>query len=100
MQAAWQALQPMHLVTSISFAISVCRSAGGVTVEAERRIRSFSPNFGELGAIAGFGIGGNMVLSPLRNRRPGRRLEIDQKRLEFRRLDIGIADERRQCVGR
>jgi hypothetical protein len=36
----------MHLDTSISLATSVCRWVGGVTVEAERRIKSFSPNRG------------------------------------------------------
>ena len=63
-QAAWQALQPMHLETSMSFATSVCRSAGGSIREAERRIRSASPNFGGIGSVVGFGIGGNMSRPP------------------------------------
>jgi hypothetical protein len=40
MQAAWQALQPMQRLTSISFATSASclRTDGGVRVDAERRI--------------------------------------------------------------
>jgi hypothetical protein len=41
MQATWQALQPMHRETSMSFATSrVCRTPGGDPVEAERRVTS------------------------------------------------------------
>jgi hypothetical protein len=41
MQATWQALQPMHFETSMSFATSsVCLTFGGVEVEAERRVTS------------------------------------------------------------
>jgi hypothetical protein len=38
MQAAWQALQPMQRLTSISFATSCSwsRMAGGVRVDADR----------------------------------------------------------------
>src|SRR5512141_2841044 len=41
MQATWQALQPMHFETSMSFATSsVCRIFGAEVVEAERRVTS------------------------------------------------------------
>ena len=40
-QADWQALQPMHLVTSMSLATSCCcRCCGGGVVVAERRVIS------------------------------------------------------------
>src|SRR5262245_42669113 len=51
----------MHFVPSIGLATSVCRCAGGVMVEAERRIKSPSPNLGPPGWVVGFGSGGNMV---------------------------------------
>ena len=37
----------------MSLATSVCRWAGGAMVDAERRIRSASPNFGETGSVVG-----------------------------------------------
>src|ERR1700756_4332085 len=43
MHAVWQALQPMHLVTSISFAtvpVAGSRTDGGVTVVADWRLMS------------------------------------------------------------
>ena len=40
--ADWQALQPMHFDTSISFATGVSLRAGAGTDEAERRTRSAS----------------------------------------------------------
>src|SRR5262245_29018216 len=54
----------MHFDTSISLATSVCRLAGGVTWEAERRIKSCSPNFAGVAWVVGFGIGGNMCDLP------------------------------------
>src|SRR5215475_7878432 len=86
--AVWHALQPMHFDTSMSFATSVCRCAGGVTEEAERRMRSLSPNFGWTGCVVGLGSGGNMARSPLCHR-PDDGLDIDQERLVFRRLCVG-----------
>src|SRR6476469_9752139 len=62
--ADWQALQPLHLEASISLATSVYRCAGGVTVEAERRIRSVSPNFGAALWVDGLRTGGNMIEPP------------------------------------
>src|SRR5262249_2971888 len=62
--AVWHALQPMHFDTSISLATSACRWAGGVTWEAERRIKSCSPNRAGVDWTVGFGSGGNMVLPP------------------------------------
>src|SRR5262245_44625132 len=97
--AVWHALQPMHFDTSISLATSVCRCAGGVIEEAERRIRSLSPNFGGTAWVVGFGIAGNMVHLPLCHR-PGDGLDIDQEGLELRRLRVGVADRRRQHVDR
>jgi hypothetical protein len=42
MQATWQALQPMHLVVSISLATSCCwRTEGGTVVVAERAMMSW-----------------------------------------------------------
>src|SRR5579871_3401636 len=98
MQADWHALQPMHFETSMSLATSVCLCAGGVTRDADRRITSCSPNFGGTGLVVGFGNGGNIDLASSRHR-PCGGLDVDQERLEFRRLDIGVADERREHIG-
>src|SRR5215468_10625412 len=95
-QATWQALQPMHFEVSMSFATSVCRCAGGVMVEAERRMRSFSPNFGGTGWTDGFGSGGNIAASLCH--RPGNGLDIDQERLEFRRLGVGVTHIGRERI--
>ncbi len=54
----------MHLETSMSLATSVWRSAGRSMLEAERRQRSASPNFGGTGSVVGFGMGGNMARPP------------------------------------
>src|SRR5262249_57739910 len=89
-QATWQALQPMHFEVSMSFATSVWRCAGGVMVDAERRMRSCSPNLGGTGLVVGFGSGGNIVRLPS-SHRPGNGLDIDQERLEFRRVGVGVA---------
>src|SRR5690606_7907009 len=59
-QADWQALQPMHFDTSMSFATSVWRSAGGVTFDADRLMRSLSPKRGCCGVTSGLGTGGNI----------------------------------------
>src|SRR5262249_43990042 len=47
----------------MSFAISVWRVAGGVIVEADRRIKSCSPNLGGTGWTVGLGRGGNIAAS-------------------------------------
>ena len=47
MQAVWQALQPMHLETSISLAtvpVTGVRATGGCTVVADRRLISSDCN--------------------------------------------------------
>src|SRR5215470_14104467 len=97
--AVWHALQPMHFDTSISLATSVCRLAGGVMVEAERRIRSCSPNLAGVAWVVGFGIGGNMARPPLCHR-PSAGLDIDQECLVLRRLRVRVAYGRRQRVDR
>src|ERR671923_707736 len=64
MQAVWQALQPMHLDASMSLATSVWRSAGGVIVEADRRMRSFSDIVVLMSLVGGLGTGGNICRLP------------------------------------
>ena len=47
MQATWQALQPMHLVVSMSFAtwpVYASRTSGSGSVVAERRMMSSDCN--------------------------------------------------------
>src|ERR1700682_4210047 len=81
MQATWQALQPMHLVVSMSFATwPVCapRTSGSGRVVAERRTMSSDCR----GMVSLLGL-----------------LDLDQERLEFRRLRVRVADRRRQRVG-
>src|SRR5215510_3053095 len=96
MQADWQALQPMHFETSISLATGVsCRSGGGRSLVAERRIRSAAVKLltkpsegGLLTAVVGpF----PSAISDLR--RPGGWLDIHQESLELRRIGVGVADE-------
>src|SRR5215468_8488836 len=80
MQAIWQALQPMHLVTSISLATSpVCapRAWGGAIVVAERRMIS-----SDCSAIVRL-----LCL-----------LDLDEERFELRRLRIAVADRGRKRV--
>src|ERR1700686_1615896 len=80
-QATWQALQPMHLVVSMSFAtwpVYAPRTWGSGSVGAERRTMSRDCN-------------GIYTLLDL--------LDLDQERLEFRRLRVRVADRRRQRVG-
>src|SRR6516164_10269404 len=97
MQAASQALQPMHFDTSMSFATSVsCRSGGG-TVEADRRIRSASPRL-ILAPGSGLGSWNSNAMTASLCHRPGEGLDIDQERLVFRRLDVGVADIGRKRV--
>src|SRR5215467_10758029 len=79
LHATWQALQPMHLETSMSLATSVVlRTEGDAVVVAERRVMSRDCS-------------GMVVPSGL--------LEVHQERLVLRRLDVGVADEGRQGVG-
>src|SRR5579864_594467 len=82
MQATWQALQPMHLVVSMSFATVTSpvpvRIAGSGRVVAERLTMS-----SDCSAM--------VVFLQL--------LDLDEKRLELRRLCVGITDERCQRVG-
>ncbi len=81
MQATWQALQPMHLVVSMSFAtcpVYAPRTSGSGRVVAERRMMSSDCN-----AMV------NLL----------RLLDLHQERLEFRRLRVGVADRGGQRVG-
>src|SRR5947208_1218002 len=81
MHATWQALQPMHLVTSMSLATSpVCapRASGAWIVVAERRTMSR-----DCSAIAV-----SLCL-----------FDFDEERLELRRMRIAVADHRRERVG-
>src|SRR5712672_2670270 len=82
MQATWQALQPMHLVVSMSFATVTSpvpeRISGSGRVVAERLMMSSDCSA--------------MVI-------PLQLLDLDEKRFELRRLRVGITDERRQRVG-
>ena len=86
MHAAWQALQPMQRLTSISFATSRLRAhlrrdlgGGGAADDVERL---------EIGHVR----------SPSGHRDRGL-LDVHQERLEFRGFRIGVADERGQHVG-
>src|SRR4051812_28011587 len=90
--ATWQALQPMHFEVSMSFATSVWRVAGGVIVEAERRMRSFSPNICLISVTGGLGSSNSNAMIASLHHRSGNGLDIDQKRLVLRRLDVGVAD--------
>src|ERR1700712_3172851 len=80
MQAVWQALQPMHFETSISFAtvpVTGSRTCGGGVVVAETRLIS-----SDCSAIS----------------YPLCLLDLDQERLEFRCLRIPVAHGRRQRI--
>src|SRR5262245_59750700 len=80
MHATWQALQPMHLDSSISLATwGVDRTWDEGVVVAER-------------ATTFWGLVPAMVA-------PLRLLDVDEERLELRRLRVGVADVRRQRVG-
>src|SRR5512135_3186984 len=79
MHATWQALQPMHLEMSMSLATSMVWRAEGVgEVVAERALIS-----SDCRAMA--------VSSHF--------LDVDQERLELRRLGIGVAHEGGQGIG-
>src|SRR5712675_2362430 len=86
MHATWQALQPMHLVVSMSFATGrppvAARIEGSGRVVAERLMMS-----SDCSAMVFLSVG------------PLQFLDLDQERFELRRLRVGITDERRQCVG-
>src|SRR5246127_2903442 len=82
MHATWQALQPMHLVVSMSLAtlpVYDCRTLGSGMVVAERRTMSRDCR---------------AIVLPLDL------LDLDQEGLELRRLRVAIADKRRQRVGK
>src|SRR5512146_1751234 len=82
MQATWQALQPMHFETSMSFATSsVCRIFGAEVVEAERRVTSSV-----------------RAMSRLLGHARRSLLDVHQERLELRGLCVAVADERRERV--
>src|SRR3989440_1213630 len=86
MQATWQALQPMHLVVSMSLAtvpVYAARTPGGAVVVAERRTmsRDCRAIFTEPPPDSQF-------------------LNLDEERFELRRLRIAVADHRRQRVGK
>src|SRR5881394_628121 len=97
-QATWQALQPMHFEVSMSFATSVWRVAGGVMVDAERRRRSPSPKTAWVSATGGLGSSNSNAIIASLCHRSGNRLDVDQKRLVLRRLDVGVADIGRERV--
>src|SRR5512139_4262215 len=79
MHATWQALQPMHLEMSMSLATCTgLRAPGGCVVVAERALMS-----SDCSAMA--------VSSHF--------LNIDQERLELRRLGVAVAHEGGQGVG-
>src|SRR5271154_2632434 len=81
MQATWQALQPMHLVVSMSFAtwpVYASRASGSGRVVAERR--TISKDCNDISSLLGL-------------------LDLDQKRFELGRLRVRVADRRRQRVG-
>ena len=77
MQATWQALQPMHLVVSMSLATVAGRRRRAppvrAVVVAERRTMSSDCS----AMCVSLGL-----------------LDLDQERLELRRLRVGIADRR------
>src|SRR5580765_5413909 len=81
MHATWQALQPMHLVTSISLATwpaGAPRASGDGRVVAERRTISSDCN-----AMVS-------LLSPL---------DLDQNALRLGRLRVAVADRVGQGIG-
>src|SRR5512143_2016572 len=79
MHATWQALQPMHLEMSMSLATCTgLRAPGGCVVVAERALMS-----SDCSAMA--------VSSHF--------LDVDQERLELRRLGIGVGHEGGQGIG-
>src|SRR6266567_2507144 len=87
MHAAWQALQPMHFETSISFATCCSwRTCGDGAVEAELRTMSRDCK----SAIA---------RSPSHHRRSRSFLDVHQERLELRGFRVGIANARGERVG-
>src|SRR5690625_4813102 len=84
MHATWQALQPMHRVVSISLATppptaGLVRAVGGCTVVAETR-RISSDCSADMSALLHL-------------------FQIDQERLELRRLAIAVAHGHGQGVG-
>ena len=87
MQADWQALQPMHFETSMSFATST--SAVRLELRASRRVaetRMTSRGWNVVIVILPYATGWVD------------RLDVHQERLVFRRLDIRVADGGRQRV--
>src|SRR5262245_56880963 len=80
MQATWQALQPMHFDSSMSFATSVVwRTLGAGVVVPERAVMSSDCR-------------DDMAVSLCL-------LDVDDERLVFRRLRVGVAHVRSQRVG-
>src|ERR1044071_1882878 len=99
--ATWHALQPMHFETSMSFDTGVSCFAGGEIFDADRLTRSSSPNATFTFVV---GAGGRTyskfaIVPPSLCHRPGNGLDIDQKRLVLRRLDIGVTNVGRQRIG-
>src|SRR5262245_8165175 len=104
MHATWQALQPMHLDSSISLAICGDERTWDEGVVVAERATTF------------WGLVPAMVVSlrraASRRLKPPRGaankvsvgascsclLDVDEERLELRRLRVGVADERSQCI--
>src|SRR5574341_1436387 len=85
MQAIWQALQPMHFETSMSFAtLVVSRTPGAGEVEAERRVTS--RDWRAMACLLSLGHARRSLL------------DVHEERLELRSLDVGVADERGEGV--
>src|SRR5689334_10642083 len=98
--AAWHALQPIHFDTSISLAIGVSWRIGAGTDEADRRMRSASPKSGATSEVPGLGnSNSNAIATSLRHRSGCDGFDVDEERLVFGRLNIGVTDKGRERIG-
>ena len=99
----WQALQPMHFETSISLATGVSCRAGGGTRRGRPADEIAPRTEGCVLTVSAVVAGWEArdakchALASLCHR-PGNGLDIDQERLVFRRLDIGVTDIGRERV--
>src|SRR5262245_11513839 len=80
MHATWQALQPMHLDSSISLATCGDERTCDEGVVVAERATTFWALFPGMALSSGL-------------------LDIDEKRLELRRLRVGVADVWSQSIG-